>query len=83
MSAPVDIKPAAPKRPRRAAKPQAVPAAELTDLEIRAALAVRNFKPEVRRAWVETLERIGEDHRLQIAAARPASALRLVVGGAR
>lgn len=83
MSAPAEIKPAAPKRPRRAAKPQAVPAAEFSNLEIRAALAVRKIPPEKMASWVETLERIGEDYELKAAAARPTRTLRLVSGGAR
>ena len=83
MSAPADIKPAAPKRPRRGAKPQAVPAAELSAMEIRIALAFRRFKPDVKEIRVETMENIALDHQRQIAEARPAQALRLVVGGAR
>ena len=83
MSAPADIKPTAPKRPRRAAKPKAVPPADLSAIEIRAALAIRKFPPDKVVSWVETFERIGDDFELKAAAARPERQLRLIVGGAR
>lgn len=64
-------------------KPKPVPAAQLSDLEIRAALAVRKFDPEKKQGWVDLLERIGADDERKAAAARRALALRLVSGGAR
>lgn len=84
MSAPVDIQAnAAPKRPRRAAKPKLIPEAELTALELRAAMAVRRLVPEQKEGWVEILEKLAVDYELKAAAARPARSLRLVLGGAR
>lgn len=83
MSTPANIKPAAPKRQGRAAKPQAVPAAELSALEIRAALAVRRLPAGKKGSWTEMLERLADKYELEAAAARPAPALRLVVGGAQ
>lgn len=72
----------APKRQRSATKPKPVPAAELTDMELRIALAFRRFKPDMKETWVETMENIARDFELKASAARPARALRLVVGGA-
>ncbi|SEO43913.1 hypothetical protein SAMN05428959_10822 [Duganella sp. CF517] len=83
MSAPVEIKPAAPKRQRRAAKPQAVPAAEFGALEIRAALAVRRLPADRKQSWCEMLERLATKLEADAAAARPAPVLRLISGGAR
>lgn len=73
----------APKRLRSTAKPKPVPAAQLSDMEIRVALAFRDFKPGSKEAWAEMMQNIARDHRHQAAAARPARALRLVSGGAR
>lgn len=83
MNAPADIKPAAPKRTRRAAKPQPVPAGELTAMEIRIALAFRRFKPDMKETWLETMESIAVDQQRQMAEARSTPTLRLVSGGAR
>jgi hypothetical protein len=69
------------KRPSSAGKPQPLPPAQLSDLEIRVALAFRNFKPDMKNVWAETLERIAAKHQLEIAEARPKHALRLVSGG--
>lgn len=84
MSVHVDIKPAAPKRPRRAAKPQPVPATEqFSDWEVRAALAVRRLPPKDKEGWTVILEKLAAKREAEAAAARPAPILRLIVGGAR
>ena len=83
MSSPAEIKPAAPKRPRRAAQPKAVSAAELSALEIRAALAVRRLPLKDKEGWTVILEKLAAKREAEAAAARPAPILRLIVGGAR
>ena len=83
MSAPREIKSTTPQRQRRATKPQLVSPAQLDNIEVRAALAFRNLKPETKQAWLEMLEGVAADHQLQLAARRPVRALRLVAGGAR
>ena len=84
MSLPVDDKTrVAQKRQRRPAKVQSVPAAQLSDLEMRTALALRRFPPDMKQEWAETMERIATNYELKAAEARPARTLRLVVGGAQ
>ena len=76
MSAPAEIKPAAPKRPRRAAKPKAVPAAQLTPKQLRAAQIFAALNDQVQEQMLEIMAGMVESfprHK------RPA--LRLVSGG--
>ena len=78
MSAPTEINPAAPKRPRRAAKPQPVPAAELSADQVRLLRLFGAMDQTRQRYLVIVAEGFAENF------PRTAkSTLRLVVGGAR
>ena len=60
-----------------------VPEAQLTEMEMRIALAFRRFKPEMKTTWLETMENIATNYEIEAAAARPARSLRMVKGGAK
>lgn len=78
MSAPTEINPAAPKRPRRAAKPQPVPAAELCADQVRL-LRLFSAMDQTRQGHLVIVAE-GFAEGFPRAAAPP---LRLIVGGIR
>jgi len=76
MSAPADIKPAAPKRPRSAATPRPVPAAELTADQLRIAQLFAAMDARAQEGMMSMMLAMAEDFPRHT---RPA--LRLVGGG--
>lgn len=84
MSAPVDIKPAAPKRSRRVAKPHPVAVSEqlqLNDIERRLIVNFRRMTSKS-RACVSTFSHLQAENDVE-KARKAAPAVRLVVGGVR